>query len=112
MFEEHNTCKYDRIELFDGGNSDAPSLGVFCGSDVPPSVQSTSNQLYLTMLTDASVDRRGFKAFYSSGFLLTSAFQELAFLNPEQSHVTPQKFLCDGFKVTKYNQPSGADSRV
>lgn len=67
MFEEHSTCKYDHIEVFDGGSSDATSLGIFCGSDVLPNLQSSSNQLFLTMLTDASVDRRGFKAFYSSG---------------------------------------------
>nr|CDP91970.1 BMA-NAS-39, isoform c [Brugia malayi] len=30
MFEEHNACKYDHIEIFDGGNSDATSLGIFC----------------------------------------------------------------------------------
>lgn len=67
MFEEHDTCKYDHIEIFDGGNNDALSLGIFCGSDVPPNLQSSSNQLFMTMHTDASVDRRGFKAFYSSG---------------------------------------------
>uniref|UniRef100_A0A8R1TTG2 Metalloendopeptidase n=1 Tax=Onchocerca volvulus TaxID=6282 RepID=A0A8R1TTG2_ONCVO len=66
MFEEHNTCKYDHIEIFDGGNSDATSLGIFCGSNVPPNLQSSSNQLFMAMFTDASVDRRGFKAFYSS----------------------------------------------
>ncbi|VDN92429.1 unnamed protein product [Brugia pahangi] len=66
MFEEHNACKYDHIEIFDGGNSDATSLGIFCGSDIPPNLQSTANQLFMTMLTDASVNRRGFKAFYSS----------------------------------------------
>lgn len=66
MFEEHNTCKYDHIEVFDGGSNNAISLGIFCGSDVPPNLQSSSNQLFMTMHTDASVDRRGFKAFYSS----------------------------------------------
>ncbi|VDN19242.1 unnamed protein product, partial [Gongylonema pulchrum] len=66
MLEEHNTCKYDHIEVFDGGSVDDASLGVFCGSDTLPSIQSSSNQLLLTMLTDGSVDRRGFKAFYSS----------------------------------------------
>ncbi|MCP9265517.1 Metalloendopeptidase [Dirofilaria immitis] len=66
MFEEHNTCKYDHIEIYDGGNSDATSLGIFCGTNVPPNLQSSSNQLFMTMFTDTSVDRRGFKAFYSS----------------------------------------------
>lgn len=64
--EEHGTCKYDHVEIFDGGDSSARSLGVFCGSGIPPNIQSSSNQLFLTMVTDASVTRRGFKAFYSS----------------------------------------------
>ncbi|VDK86383.1 unnamed protein product [Litomosoides sigmodontis] len=66
VFEEHNTCKYDHVEVFDGGSNKATSLGIFCGSDIPPNLQSSSNQLFMTMHTDASVDRRGFKAFYSS----------------------------------------------
>uniref|UniRef100_A0A183VCE0 Tolloid n=2 Tax=Toxocara canis TaxID=6265 RepID=A0A183VCE0_TOXCA len=65
--EEHNMCKYDHVEVFDGGDAQAPSLGVFCGNGVPPDISSSSNQLFLTMVTDASVARRGFKAFYSSG---------------------------------------------
>uniref|UniRef100_A0A915BIG2 Metalloendopeptidase n=2 Tax=Parascaris univalens TaxID=6257 RepID=A0A915BIG2_PARUN len=64
--EEHNMCKYDHVEVFDGGDAQAPSLGVFCGNGVPPDISSSSNQLFLTMVTDASVARRGFKAFYSS----------------------------------------------
>lgn len=65
-------CKYDHVEVFDGGDAQAPSLGVFCGNGVPPDISSSSNQLFLTMVTDASVARRGFKAFYSSGGFLFS----------------------------------------
>ncbi|VDM95878.1 unnamed protein product [Thelazia callipaeda] len=66
ILEEHTTCKYDHIEIFDGGSAEAISLGIFCGTEVPPNIQSSSNQLFVMMLTDGSVDRRGFKAFFSS----------------------------------------------
>uniref|UniRef100_A0A0M3K4P2 Tumor necrosis factor-inducible gene 6 protein (inferred by orthology to a human protein) n=1 Tax=Anisakis simplex TaxID=6269 RepID=A0A0M3K4P2_ANISI len=64
--EEHNMCKYDYVEMFDGGDPQATSLGIYCGNGLPADIRSSSNQLFITMITDASVARRGFKAFYSS----------------------------------------------
>lgn len=67
VLEDHSTCRYDKVQLFDGNSESAPSLGVYCGSVVPTPIVSTDNQLFMLFSTDASVARRGFTATYSSG---------------------------------------------
>ena len=48
----------------DGGSSDSPVLGNFCGLQVPDPVTSTSNVMYLKFVTDGSVQNQGFEASY------------------------------------------------
>ncbi|UMM39016.1 hypothetical protein L5515_016239 [Caenorhabditis briggsae] len=64
--EEHAQCKYDAVSVFDGGDDSAQLAGVFCGLTPPPLLLSSSNELYLTFSSDASVSRRGFQAQYTS----------------------------------------------
>lgn len=67
--EPHQDCSYDNIEIFDGANKTAMLLGKFCGSRKPTVIMSSSNQMYLVFYSDASVQRRGFRATYSTGLL-------------------------------------------
>ncbi|CCD70820.2 Zinc metalloproteinase nas-39 [Caenorhabditis elegans] len=64
--EEHAQCKYDAVSVYDGGDGSAQLAGVFCGLAPPPLLLSSSNELYLTFSSDASVSRRGFQAHYTS----------------------------------------------
>ncbi|CAI2357829.1 unnamed protein product [Caenorhabditis sp. 36 PRJEB53466] len=64
--EEHSQCKYDAVSVFDGGDGSSQLAGVFCGLAPPPLLLSSSNELYLTFTSDASVSRRGFQAHYTS----------------------------------------------
>ncbi|GMR48509.1 hypothetical protein PMAYCL1PPCAC_18704 [Pristionchus mayeri] len=64
--EEHLQCKYDAISIQDGPEASRSSLGIFCGSLIPPSILSSSNQLILHFYSDTSVSRRGFLAEYES----------------------------------------------
>ncbi|VDK82230.1 unnamed protein product [Cylicostephanus goldi] len=69
QIEEHSQCKYDSASIYDGGDTNAPLVGIFCGVTAPPMFMSSTNQLFLTFSSDASVSRQGFEAHYSSGIL-------------------------------------------
>ncbi|PVD35988.1 hypothetical protein C0Q70_02958 [Pomacea canaliculata] len=69
--EQHSRCRYDYIEFRDGGTQDSPVMNVghnnnsrICGDQLPGSVLSTGNALYVRFFTDVSVTSVGFKAEY------------------------------------------------
>ncbi|KAK5970140.1 CUB domain protein [Trichostrongylus colubriformis] len=64
--EEHSQCKYDSVSIYDGGDSNAVLVGIFCGVVPPPLFMSSTNQLFLAFTSDASVSRPGFEANYAS----------------------------------------------
>ncbi|XP_077520207.1 dorsal-ventral patterning tolloid-like protein 1 [Amblyomma americanum] len=64
--EPHQECAYDHISLYDGDSTDAPTLGRFCGAKVPHPILSTTNRMYMVFKSDASVQRKGFKASHST----------------------------------------------
>lgn len=68
--EPHQECTYDHIEIFDGSNNYATSLGRFCGSKIPQPMISTGNELYMVFYSDASVQRKGFHARHATGMNL------------------------------------------
>ncbi|XP_052071922.1 tolloid-like protein 2 isoform X1 [Mytilus californianus] len=64
--EPHPECNYDHIEIFDGDSSNARSLGKYCGSKTPRPILSSGNTMFMLFYSDASVQRKGFLAQYSS----------------------------------------------
>uniref|UniRef100_A0A3Q2Q6B5 Metalloendopeptidase n=1 Tax=Fundulus heteroclitus TaxID=8078 RepID=A0A3Q2Q6B5_FUNHE len=64
--EAHQECAYDHLEIFDGRDARASTLGRFCGTKTPAPVISSSNQMFLHFLSDNSVQKRGFQASYRS----------------------------------------------
>nr|XP_037270267.1 tolloid-like protein 1 [Rhipicephalus microplus] len=64
--EPHQECAYDHISLYDSDSTDAPTLGRFCGAKVPHPILSTTNRMYMVFKSDASVQRKGFKASHST----------------------------------------------
>ncbi|XP_076019983.1 bone morphogenetic protein 1-like isoform X2 [Genypterus blacodes] len=64
--EAHLECAYDHIELYDGQDGLAPSLGHFCGNKKPPPLVSSGNKVFLRFFSDNSVQKRGFEASYSA----------------------------------------------
>ncbi|KAK2501658.1 hypothetical protein MC885_016446, partial [Smutsia gigantea] len=64
--EQQQECAYDHLELYDGPDSLAPSLGRFCGSKKPAPVVASGSSLFLRFYSDASVQRRGFQAAHST----------------------------------------------
>ncbi|OWF43814.1 Tolloid-like protein 2 [Mizuhopecten yessoensis] len=57
------TC-CDSLELFDGPNSEADSLGIFRGTYSGNKVTSSGRQMYVVFRSDSSVQRRGFRLAY------------------------------------------------
>ncbi|XP_047455679.1 cubilin [Mugil cephalus] len=62
----NSNCSHDAVQILDGDNYQAPSIGRYCGSEIPHPVTSFSNSLVVNFLSDASVSKRGFRATYSA----------------------------------------------
>ncbi|XP_064618038.1 tolloid-like protein 1 isoform X2 [Liolophura sinensis] len=74
--EPHQECTYDHIEVYDGDDSKARSLGRHCGNKIPPPIMSSSNKMFMKFYSDASVQRNGFNAEHSTvcgGHLMASS---------------------------------------
>ncbi|KAJ7987175.1 hypothetical protein DPEC_G00336020 [Dallia pectoralis] len=64
--ESHLECAYDHLEVYDGGDVRAPSLGRFCGTKKPAPVISSANEMFLRFFSDNSVQKRGFEGTHSA----------------------------------------------
>uniref|UniRef100_A0A3Q4HHJ3 Cubilin (intrinsic factor-cobalamin receptor) n=1 Tax=Neolamprologus brichardi TaxID=32507 RepID=A0A3Q4HHJ3_NEOBR len=64
--ESNANCYYDYVAVHDGNSSSAPQLAKLCGSDLPSTINSSSNELYVKLRTDSSVNAGGFIASYTS----------------------------------------------
>ncbi|XP_074549445.1 cubilin [Halichoeres trimaculatus] len=62
----NSDCTHDAVNILDGDNYQAPSIGTFCGSEVPHPVTSFSNSLVVNFVSDSSVSKKGFRATYSA----------------------------------------------
>lgn len=68
-FELHNssTCEHAYVRVFDGLNTTSPSLGKFCGREIPMGVQSSGNTMLVVFKSFRGDEFRGFRAYYDSG---------------------------------------------
>ncbi|XP_068206241.1 LOW QUALITY PROTEIN: cubilin-like, partial [Palaemon carinicauda] len=62
--ERHHACRWDYVEIRDGGSPDSPLIRRACGLDIPDPVTSSGNQLFVIFHSDYSVSRPGFRAVY------------------------------------------------
>ncbi|XP_031137666.1 neuropilin-2-like isoform X1 [Sander lucioperca] len=58
-------CKYDWLEVWDGLPGVGPLIGRYCGTRVPPEIQSSTGILSLAFHTDMAVAKDGFSARYN-----------------------------------------------
>uniref|UniRef100_W5MX16 Cubilin n=1 Tax=Lepisosteus oculatus TaxID=7918 RepID=W5MX16_LEPOC len=63
--EQHGTCAYDYIAIYDGPSASAPILGHLCGQQRPSPLTSTQNTIFLRFRSDSSYNHRGFRAQFS-----------------------------------------------
>lgn len=80
--EAHLECAYDHLEIYDGQDTRAPSLGRFCGTKKPSPVISSFNKMFLRFFSDSSVQKRGFEASYRAGGQSIKLFSD----TPSPSH--------------------------
>ncbi|KAG0445664.1 hypothetical protein HPB47_028255, partial [Ixodes persulcatus] len=93
--EQHSACRWDALEVYDGRDDNAPLLGRFCGSALPPAVLSHGSILYVRFRTDQSTQLQGFSATYETvcGGHWTSLRGELS--SPRYPEPYPARRLCN-----------------
>ncbi|PFX25534.1 G-protein coupled receptor GRL101 [Stylophora pistillata] len=65
--ENGSGCENAYVQVYDGLNTTDPSLGKFCGSEIPSGVRSSGSQM-LVVFHGYNGDRyKGFRAYYDSG---------------------------------------------
>lgn len=68
-------CKYDWLDVWDGLPQVGPLIGRYCGTKIPPEIQSSSGLLSLSFRTDMAVAKDGFSARYNmSSKVVTDTF--------------------------------------
>ena len=65
--DSSSSCKYDHIEIRDGGDAKSTKMGKFCGDKLPPKIKSTSNQLFVKFYSDSDEQRKGFSVAFTTG---------------------------------------------
>eukprot|EP00795_Rhopilema_esculentum_P014104 gene14104-5092_t len=64
--ESHSSCRYDFVEVRQGDNSNSSLAGRYCGTNLPNTVTSFGNSLYVRFLSDTSSSGTGFRATYTT----------------------------------------------
>jgi len=62
---------YDYVYVYDGGSSSSPLIGQYHGNLLPPTITSSSNQLFVIFTSDSSNVYSGFAASYHGERLLS-----------------------------------------
>ncbi|CAH2282322.1 cubilin [Pelobates cultripes] len=58
--EEHSTCSYDKLQIYDGPNIHYHLLGTYCGVTPPPSLFSSASSMTVGFVSDNSISKKGF----------------------------------------------------
>ncbi|XP_071514687.1 cubilin-like [Panulirus ornatus] len=62
--EYQRNCRWDYVEVLDGGSADSPLITRVCGNTIPEPILSHGNQLFVVFHSDYSVSYDGFTATY------------------------------------------------
>uniref|UniRef100_A0A1A8IDN8 Neuropilin n=1 Tax=Nothobranchius kuhntae TaxID=321403 RepID=A0A1A8IDN8_NOTKU len=61
---EDRDCKYDYVEVYNGGDEMSPMLGKFCGKIAPSPIISSGGQLLIKFISDYETHGAGFSVRY------------------------------------------------
>ena len=64
--ERSSNCRFDYIEVREGGSPQSPLIGRYCGRNLPLPVTSLGNQMFVRFRSDFSVASSGFRARYQT----------------------------------------------
>uniref|UniRef100_A0A2H8TEF1 Cubilin n=1 Tax=Melanaphis sacchari TaxID=742174 RepID=A0A2H8TEF1_9HEMI len=60
LLEESLDCRFDFVEIRNGGYPTSPLIGKYCGSKILPVISSIGNSLFIRFVSDGSRGRKGF----------------------------------------------------
>lgn len=60
--ENNGVCRYDFVEIRQGGTRHSPLIGKFCASTIISPINSTGNSLFIRLVSDGTVSEKGFQA--------------------------------------------------
>ena len=90
--ENGSGCENAYVQVYDGLNTTDPSLGKFCGSEIPSGVRSSGSQM-LVVFHGYNGDRyKGFRAYYDSGGCKIQVA-----LDSKLRRMMTDRFLCRAF---------------
>ncbi|XP_066255144.1 cubilin [Euwallacea similis] len=84
--EAFSNCKYDWLEIRNGGYSSSPLIGTYCGTKIPKTIPSHANKLYLKFNSDMSRTAAGFMIEWTSATTGCGG----ALISPTGSITSPQ----------------------
>lgn len=64
-FSRFRESQFYQLQLFDGYNAHAPLVGTFCGTSIPGSFESSTNNVFLKFTSDGTNTGGGFTVFYT-----------------------------------------------
>ncbi|XP_068906568.1 cubilin-like isoform X2 [Tenebrio molitor] len=64
--ESYSVCRYDWVEIRNGGTSVSPLLGRYCGNTIPKMIPSHANKVYIRFRSDMTRAEKGFKISWSA----------------------------------------------
>ncbi|XP_039999523.1 neuropilin-1a-like isoform X2 [Xiphias gladius] len=66
FYLEDRGCKYDHVEVYNGGDELSPLLGRFCGNVAPSPIVSGGNRLLIKFVSDNETQEAGFSLRYEA----------------------------------------------
>ncbi|MDA3819801.1 MAG: C10 family peptidase [Candidatus Delongbacteria bacterium] len=65
-FLQFDTEENDVLKVYDGNSTDAPLIGTYSGSSIPPEIISSGDAMAFHFITDSDVQSKGWKVKYES----------------------------------------------
>ena len=62
--EKSPNCVKDRVTILNGKDGDALPLGSYCGNELPPTMQSSTEAITIKFISDSTVNNKGFNLQY------------------------------------------------
>lgn len=90
--ENSSGCENAYVHVYDGLNTTDPSLGKFCGGEIPPGVRSSGSKMLVIFHGYNGARYKGFRAYYDSG-----GYQTQVALYSKLKRMITNQFLCHAF---------------